>query len=192
MESLAKTDSQDTKRAEIAGFVNKWRYAMFPLYIAMYLDVLQPLKVLSVSMQKEEHDPVLILRRLRDFNWTMAKLDILAKNSLEGSTQRLTNYTNFLQNVTEDDEGNNTTYQGIDLKQFDSSCESLKENYGDMVAKLSSCVEGRFADLNVNVIFKHLLTILGVSVWPTENRTNLTSYGERAIEELVVFLKSLL
>ena len=110
------------------------------------------LKVLSVSMQKEEHDPVLILRRLRNFNWTMAKLDILVKNSLEGSTQRLTNYTNFLQNVTEDDEGNNTTYQGIDLKQFDSSCGSLKENYGDMVAKLSSCIEGRFADLNVNVI----------------------------------------
>lgn len=61
-----------------------------------------------------------------------------------------------------------------------------------MVAKLSSCVEGRFADLNVNVIFKHLLIILDVSVWPTENRTNLTSYGDKAIEELVVFLKSLL
>lgn len=61
-----------------------------------------------------------------------------------------------------------------------------------MVAKLSSCVEGRFADLNVNVIFKHLLIILDVSVWPTENRTNLTSYGDIAIEELVVFLKSLL
>ncbi len=27
LESLAKTDSQDIKRAEIAGFVNKWQYA---------------------------------------------------------------------------------------------------------------------------------------------------------------------
>jgi hypothetical protein len=142
-------------------------------------------------MQKEEHDPVLILHRLRDFNWTMTKLDILVKISLKGSTQRLTNYTNFFTNVCDDEEGN-TTYQCNELKQFNSSCESLKENYGDMVAKLSSCVQVRFADLNVNVIFKHLLTILDVGIWPTENRTNLSSYGDRAIEELVVFLKSLL
>ena len=38
LESLAKTDSQDIKRA---GFVNKWWYAKFPLYISMYLGVLQ-------------------------------------------------------------------------------------------------------------------------------------------------------
>ena len=76
----------------------------------MYLDVVQPLKVLSVSMQKEEHDPALILRRIRDFNWTMAKLDILVKSSLQGSTERLTNYTNFLQNVCEDDEGKKTLF----------------------------------------------------------------------------------
>ena len=135
LESLARTDSQDIKRAEILGFVNKWRYAKFPLYISMHLDVLQPLKVLSVGMQKEEHDPVLILRRLRDFNWTMAKLDILVKNSLQVSTQRLTNYTNFLQNICEDDECNKT-YQGIERKQFDSSCESLKENYSHQIKLL--------------------------------------------------------
>ena len=91
----------------------------------MYLDVLLPLKVLSVGMQKEEHDPVLILRRLRKFNWTMIKLKLLVESSLQGSTRRLTNYTNFLNNVCEDDSGNKT-YQNIKLKQFDSSCESLK------------------------------------------------------------------
>ena len=31
LESLAKTDSQRSKRAEIAGFVNKWQNAKFPL-----------------------------------------------------------------------------------------------------------------------------------------------------------------
>ena len=176
---------------EIAGFVKKWQYATFPRYIAMYLDVLLPLKVLSVGMQKEEHDPVLIFRRLRKFNWTMIKLNLLVENSLQGSTRRLTNYTNFLNNVCEDDSGNKT-YQNIKLKQFDSSCESLKENYGHMVTKLYSCVEAWFADLNVNPVFKHLLTILDVSTWPTENRSNLISYGDGAMEELVVDLKSLL
>ena len=89
--------SQDRfSRCQKSRFVNKWQYAKFPLYIAIYINILQPLKFLSVGMQKEEHDPILILRRLRDFNWTKTKLDILVKSSLQGSTQRLTNYTNFL------------------------------------------------------------------------------------------------
>ena len=51
----------------------------------------------------------------------------------------------------------------FNLKQFDSSCESLKENYANMVTKLNCFFKGQFADLNVKIIFKHLLTILDVS-----------------------------
>lgn len=50
-----------------------------------------------------------------------------------------------------------------------------------MVTKLSACVQERFADLNVNV-----------STWPAENKSNLIGYGDEAMEELVVYLKSLL
>ena len=52
------------------------------MHLAIYLDVLTPLKVLSISMQKEEHDPVLMLRRIQEFNWTMTKLQLLVENSL--------------------------------------------------------------------------------------------------------------
>ena len=69
--------------------------------------VLQNLKVLGVSMQKERHDRVLVLRHLCNLIWTMVKLDILVKSSLQGSTLRLTNYTIFLQNC-EDDKGTKT------------------------------------------------------------------------------------
>ena len=58
LESLAHTDSQSLKKAETEGYVKKLKYAKFPLHLAIYLDVLTPLKVLSVSMQKDEHDPV--------------------------------------------------------------------------------------------------------------------------------------
>ena len=61
LESLAHTDSQSLKRAEIEGFANKWKCSKFPLHLAIYLDVLMPLKVLRVSMQKDEHDPVTML-----------------------------------------------------------------------------------------------------------------------------------
>lgn len=89
LEYLAHTDSQYLKKAEIEGFAKKWKYAKFSLYLAIYLDVLTPLKVLSVSMQQDEHNPVTMLRRVQEFSWTMTKLKVLVANSLDGSSSRL-------------------------------------------------------------------------------------------------------
>ena len=77
LESIANTDSQALKRHEIEGYTKKWQYAKFPLHIAMYLDVLMPLKVLSVSLQHEKHDPIYMLRNVHEFNWSMSKLQLL-------------------------------------------------------------------------------------------------------------------
>lgn len=63
--------------------------------------VSQPLKVPSASVQKEEHN----FMSSMDFKKTMAKLEILQKRSWQGSTQLLTNCTNFFQNVYEIAEG---------------------------------------------------------------------------------------
>ena len=104
LESLAHTDAQSLKRAEIESFAKKWKYAKFPLHLAIYLDVLTPLKVLSVSMQKDEHDPVAMLRRVQEFSWTMLKLKALVSSSLDGSSSGLTNYTKFIQVPEDDDE----------------------------------------------------------------------------------------
>ena len=56
LESLANTYSQALKHHKIKGYAKKWQYAKFPLHIAMYLDVLMPFKVLSVSLQQERHN----------------------------------------------------------------------------------------------------------------------------------------
>ena len=77
LESLANTDEQALKHHEIEGYAKKWQYAKFPLHITMYLDVLLPLKVLSVSLQQEKHDPVYMLRNVHEFNWSMSKLQLL-------------------------------------------------------------------------------------------------------------------
>ena len=53
MHQMDKTDSQALKECEIQGFVKKWQHANFLLHLAMYLDILTPLKVLSVTMQQE-------------------------------------------------------------------------------------------------------------------------------------------
>ena len=121
LESLAQTDSQALKRAEIEGFVKKWEYAKYPLYLPLYLDILTPVKVLSQHMQQEMHDPITFLRRVQEFTWTRAKLKILVDNSLEGATTRVTNYAKFLKEVSDNDEGKTNLsanyFEGIYHKQ---------------------------------------------------------------------------
>lgn len=40
LESLAQTDSQALKRAELVGFAKKWVQAKYPNHLALYLDIL--------------------------------------------------------------------------------------------------------------------------------------------------------
>ena len=189
LESLAQTDSQALKRAEIEGFTKKWQQAKFPLHIALYLDVLTPLKVLSVSMQKEDHDPVLMLRRIQEFGWTMSKLQTLVLDSLDGSTRRLTNYTKFLGDLVRNEEGE-VGYQSIQLKNFDASQVSLESSFADIVAKVSSSVEKRFSDIKSNPLYNSLVTLLDVNSWPTDH--NLADFGDNLIFDLMEFWKTLL
>ena len=162
LESLAQTDSQALKRSELEGFSKKWQHAKYPLHLAMYLDVLMPLKTLSLGLQKEEHDPVLILRRIQDFNWTMTKLKVLVDNAIVGNTNRLTNYTKLMQEITENEEGRKI-YQGIRLKKYNSSNKALLASYSEIIDKLSSSVEERFPEIKTHPVFKHLITVLDIS-----------------------------
>ena len=73
LESLAQTDSQTLKRAELIGWA-KWMDAKYPIHLAIYLDVLTPLKILNFGFQKQKHDPVSAIRCITEFSWSTAKL----------------------------------------------------------------------------------------------------------------------
>ena len=96
LESLSQTDSQDLKRAEFFGFSKRWVQAKYPIHLGIYLDILQPIKVLSLSMQKEIHDHVSQLKKIKEFRWSMTKLHALIEGCLDENTTRLTNFTKLL------------------------------------------------------------------------------------------------
>ena len=56
LELLANTNSQTLKHAEIEREAKKLKNGKFPIHLAIYLDVLTPLKVISSGFQKEKHD----------------------------------------------------------------------------------------------------------------------------------------
>ena len=189
LEFLANTDSQALKHHEIEGYAKKWQYAKFPLHIAVYLEVIMPLKVLSVSLQQEKHDPVYMLRNVHEFNWSMSKLQLLVENVFEGSTKKLTNYTKFLSLVEQNETG--FVYQDIKLKDFESSKAALEKLFVGIVRKICSEVESRFEDLRGNPIYENLIPILDIETWPDDAHI-LFMYGESCIDEIVEALEPLL
>ena len=71
IESLSQNDSQALKRAELKGYLLKWKGPSVPISLAIYLHVLSPLKRLSLSFQQELHDPVKAVHCIQNFNLTM-------------------------------------------------------------------------------------------------------------------------
>ena len=158
----------------------------------MYLDVLTPLKVLSVSLQQEKHDPVYMLRNVHEFNWSKCqnvKMQLLVENVFLGSTKKLTNYTKFLSVVEQNEIG--FVCQDIKLKDFESCKAALEKSFVDMVRKICSAVESRFEDPRRNPIYKNLISILDIETWP-DDAGILFMYGESCTDEIVEALELLL
>ena len=92
LEQLAHSDSQPKKREEIKGYLNKWQDVGYIIHITMSIDILSPLRRLSLSMQHENHDPVKIIRRINEFTWAMSKLRLVVENSLDGNENQAKTY----------------------------------------------------------------------------------------------------
>ena len=62
LESLSQTDSQALKQSELEGHSKKWKDTMYPMYMAIYLDILSPICRISLAMQQELHNPVKVIK----------------------------------------------------------------------------------------------------------------------------------
>ena len=60
--------------SEMQGFLKKWTRARIPFQLAIYLDILSPIRRLSLGMQDEKHDPVKQVQRIQHFDLIMGKL----------------------------------------------------------------------------------------------------------------------
>ena len=71
------------KREKIKGFMKKWRDSGYLMHIAIFIDILSPMRWLSLSLQPDKHDPVKVTRRSNEFTWTMSKMRLIIENSLD-------------------------------------------------------------------------------------------------------------
>ena len=183
LESPCHTDSQALKRAELVGQAKKWKDATYPMYMAIYLDILSPICSISVAMQSDFHDPVKVVKRIKEFRWTMAKLVLDEALDKEGSA--LTHFTKLMKEIKVKENGKHE-YQGVQLKYYNRSFQSVKDHYLINVLNICECVEQRFD----SPIFQSVESVLDIFTWPIDG--NCGQFGNKGIDRLVNHYKDLL
>ena len=130
IEFLLQTDLQPKRRAQLSGFLKRWKHALLPLSMSIYLDVLSPLRNMSLSFQKDRHDPVKAFHQVQDFTWNMAKLQLLIKDSLDSLNSIMATYKKFLRQIIEKESENDGKirylYQDVKLKNFQISKNNVE------------------------------------------------------------------
>ena len=125
------------------------------MHLTVFLDILTPIKVLSLTTQQEVHDPVNNIKRINEFSWTMTKLKILISNSLDKSSKQLTNFTKFLREIILTDNGENK-YQDVTLHNYQVSLNALSNTCKEFISKINESAKGRFSELQNSPIFANL------------------------------------
>ena len=119
---------------------------------------------MSLSFQKDHHDPVKVFRWVQDFTWNKAKLQLLIENSLHSPDSIMTTYKKFLRQITEKESENDGKiqyfYQDVKLKKFQISKNNVKENYIKAIQNITACMEEHFSNLYESPLFKHMVCML--------------------------------
>ena len=180
LEQLAHSDSQPKKREEIKGHLNQWQDAGYVIQMAILIDILSPLRRLSLSMQYENHDPVKIIRRINEFNWAMSKLRLMVENSPDGNENQVkTCLQNFISNVKKNND--EYFYHDMKLHKYETTIARARDIYSSTITSICSKVKARFSSLLDSVIFKNIPLLLETSAWPKDESAN---FGDKEINEL--------
>ena len=67
--------------------------------MAIYLNVLLPIRRISVVMQQEIYDPVKDIHRIEKLTWTTAKRVIIFDDALSKEGSHLTNYHRLMSDL---------------------------------------------------------------------------------------------
>ena len=189
LESLCHTNSQALKRAELVGQAKKWKDATYPMYMAVYLDILSPICRISIAMQSDFHDPVKVVKRLKEFRWTMAKLVLVLDETLDKEGSALTHFTKSMKEIKVKENGKHE-YQGVQLKYYTHSFQSVKDHYLITVSNICECVEQHFESLFDSPIFESVESVRDNFTWPIDG--DCGQFRNKEIDRLVNNYKDLL
>lgn len=180
----AAATSPEIQKQKLKGFLARWKDARFPMFASIFVDVIGPLRVLSLGLQGNDNDPVKALRRIKEFHWTMVKL--------QATTFGTANFDTFTENCkTIDEHGNQRSYQDVVLSHYSRALSGAAEQRREWVDAIVQCLGDRFTDLQEAPVYRHLCPILDTQSWPG-GQDNLITHGDESIVQITIHFAKLL
>ena len=145
-------------RSKLKGYLREWSKCKVPLLLALYIDLLSILSRLSLTFQGNDIDIVIFINSLKH-----------AKSSLEKFERRefekLPYVANFLSKINKTEEGE-YIYQDIELKDFDTKKEYVKNKKNYYLEIVKECLHSRLEEEpHSKVIFQSVPQILNCEGW---------------------------
>ncbi|XP_065671716.1 zinc finger protein 862-like [Hydra vulgaris] len=163
------------ERAKFKGYHQQWNHGRIPLYIALFIEVLSPAKLLSLSFQSNEIDSVASSGFIEQ---TKKQLSRLKKKEFND----LLTVKRFLAKVK-----NNTgkySFQDVELHDFTNALTLVKNSKSMIVSLIAESIEERLETQNT-VPDMYGMLILNTGSWFQNNTNN--SFADDNIEKLYDF-----
>ena len=100
-------------RAKFTGYLRKWKHGRYPVLLCLFIELLSPVKLLSLAFQKEDVDIVNVVSSVETTNKQLDKL----------LDREFTQYPTFIRfkSKLRNEEEKTVIYQGTSLNGFDDA-----------------------------------------------------------------------
>ena len=189
LESLAQTNSQALKRAELIGWA-KWMDAKYPIDLAINLPCFDPFKSFKPRFPKRDtwpsisnstyHQIQLVNGKMEDFDQSIAGWQFTMADTLQQIVKRYGIDRKWWQYVSRSSPN-----------WFDQAKSYVKLSYDKIITCLALSMEQRFEALIDSPLFNSLASTLDVNLQP-KNQAQLSTYRDLQIKSLRDDFKALL
>ena len=159
------------ERAKFVGYLKKWKHAKTPLYLALFIELLSPARILSLAFQSEEVDIVNTSANIEKSKRMLEKL----RNT---PVFELPKVKSFFDQVNEDEDGKKV-FQGVKLTHYDNAVDSIEDLKDALSSLIKNAIQERLEDDSDDLISK-AATILNTIGWDI----NKLSFADQEISEL--------
>ena len=139
LESLCNDATYSTKdRSKFQGYLKKWNSTKMLLYIAYYIDILEPIRLLSIAFQKVDIDVVKSARALSKVKKTISKMK-------DRSIWRFPSIAMTQRNISVK-EGEKVYKGSFVVESIDEVCNNISAKKEEEINKISKAIASCFED----------------------------------------------
>ncbi|XP_069477621.1 zinc finger protein 862-like [Ambystoma mexicanum] len=173
LEGMADEKSENTfEKSRHQACLGTLKSLKFVLHLLLFIEVLDPISKLSLSIQKESVDFLYATALLEQFYSTIERI---ANGTLYCAL------SNLLSDAEKDPKS--VFFNGIRLTSGSQDLEGFRKSVPSYTEDIANCVKNRLDEFHKEDIFQ-CLKMLDVNIWPA-NRESLAEYG---VKELYLFI----